>query len=204
MILDTDLTDPLLQWVLHKENRDRFVNIIPNHHTQGTPLGFRYLHNPSPALLASGFPYSEVRDIADTMLEHYDLYLDSEIEPNYGYLISYSEEGHEVHPHRDANYYGDGPDPTQREYKPKYWIGDVLHCRLNVLISKPEKGGNPIINKLEHGIQENEPWLCISGAHTHSTTKVEGSKPRILLSLGYFIPTAIVESKGWFVRDTER
>lgn len=197
MILDKELTEPLLEWVLSKDNRDRFGNIMPSHHTKGIPWGCRYLHQPSPALLSSGFPYMNMVEIADLMLDHYSLCHNTEIEPNYGYLLSYSEEGHQVHPHRDANYYGDGPDPTLREVRPKHWIGGVLHCRLNVLISKSEEGGNPIINDEEIAVKENEVWLCIAGAHTHSTTEEVGKKPRIILSLGYFIPTDVVESRGW-------
>jgi hypothetical protein len=197
MILDRSLTEPLVAWVLNKSVRDFFVNIVPEHHTEGKPLGFRYMHKPSAGVLHSGYPYQEVSTIADSMLEYYDLHLDTPIEPNYGYLISYSEEGHEVHPHRDANWYGDGPDVNQREYKPKNWIGDVVHCRLNVLISKPVSGGNPIIKGVEIPVAENEAWICMSGAHTHSTTRVQGSKPRILLSLGYFIPTKLAVERGW-------
>ena len=66
--------------------------------------------------------------------------------------------------------------------------GDNVHFRLNVLVSKPEVGGMPIIKDEVIDVEEGEPWICYSGIEYHSTTKVEGNKQRILLTYGFTLP----------------
>lgn len=66
--------------------------------------------------------------------------------------------------------------------------GDNVHFRLNVLVSKPEVGGMPVIKDEVINVEEGEPWICYSGIEYHSTTKVGGDVKRILLTYGFTLP----------------
>lgn len=71
---------------------------------------------------------------------------------------------------------------------------EVTHycTRLNVLLSKPIIGGEPIIwknkNIILNQVIEREPWICVAGKYYHSTVKMSGKKERLLLSFGYVVP----------------
>ena len=173
MIVSKSDTENILAWCLSKDNRDKYMLEKP-YHNGGDPVGIMHLEKGH-----DSFPVGDLLYLSDIFLQHYGLPEDTQIDSFLGFLASYSEKGHEVHRHRDAN------------------LSDTVHTRINVLISKPERGGNPVINRKEIVVQENETWLCVAGEHWHSTTKVEGSKPRIILSLGYHIPKKTVELKGW-------
>lgn len=74
-----------------------------------------------------------------------------------------------MHEHRDHNHRG------------------LIHTRFNVLVSKPEAGGEPINNGRMIDVNEGEVWRCNAGLDLHSCTKVVGNKPRIVLSFGYLL-----------------
>jgi hypothetical protein len=102
------------------------------------------------------------------------------MDEEFGIMISYSEAGHEVHEHTDKNY-----RPAD------------IHTRINLMISKPEKGGLAVINKKIIDIEENEPWLCAAGYYEHSSTKVEGKTPRVVISFGYQVNKEELKEKKW-------
>ena len=166
--IDSSITEPLLEWVLNDKNRNKHFHSPPEH--KGLVVGVRNLNEVNPKLKKDDFPYGAVKSIDELILSFYDLDPNTPVDSHDGFFLSYSESGHEVHRHKDKN-----PDE------------DNLHIRFNLLISKPIKGGNPIINGVEYKIKENEVWVCESGNYYHSTTKVGGKKPRIILSLGHYI-----------------
>ena len=93
-------------------------------------------------------------------------------EPFFGIFLSVNTAGGFVHEHIDST------------------ICDHYHVRLNFLLSKPHKGGIPVINNKEIEVSEGESWLNLSSEWKHKSTLVEGNKPRVVLSLG-----ALVEKK---------
>jgi hypothetical protein len=111
-----------------------------------------------------------------------------------GTLLAYSEKGYLCRVHRDKT-----PDDEH------------CHVRLNVLISKPEIGGNPIIIKgglyfgnhekcvypIITSVEENEPWICLASEFEHSTTLQDGETPRIMISFGYDVPRKVLEEHGY-------
>ena len=196
VIVDSKYTTSILEWILDKNNRDKYIVGEPEH--GGNVVARDNLQIPSPDLISSNFPYKEFHVLADQIKLFYDLPPSTEIEPNYGYLICYSTDGHQVHKHKDPNFYCEGPDESLIENKPHNYLGDVIHTRFNLLISKPLEGGNPVINEIEYKVKENELWRCLAGVDEHQTTKVSGSKPRILLSFGYFVPTEFAIAKSWY------
>jgi hypothetical protein len=63
-----------------------------------------------------------------------------------------------------------------------------LHSRrYNVFISLPEKGGLPIYDGKVINITERTLLKVESGVIPHSTTRVEGQIPRIILSYGFAV-----------------
>lgn len=100
-----------------------------------------------------------------------------EDEPMFGNLIGVNKEGAFVHRHTDSG------------------VDDKCHVRLNFLIQKPEAGGMPIINGVEYTIEEGGCWKNIASAWWHSSTKVEGDKERIVLSLGALVKDTIVSKQ---------
>ena len=122
-----------------------------------------------------------------------------------GWMISYAEEGYICELHADQ-----GPPTHSKD-------SDLYHTRLNVMISKPEKGGDPIIMKEEVNLrrerstfpyvierEENEPWVCVAGIFAHSTVEVKGKKPRILISLGYNLSKKFLRDKGYIIDENIR
>lgn len=96
--------------------------------------------------------------------------VDFKKETMFNNFIGINMAGGNVHPHKD--------------YRSKEgWE----HVRLNFLVQKPDTGGMPVINDVEYIIQENESWLNIASEWKHSSTIVEGSRDRVVLSLGAFV-----------------
>ena len=192
-IIPNKLTQPILDWISIKDNREKYITDEPEH--GGNVRAKDYLHIIENELAEAKFPYIELDRIATEILEVYKLPWNTQIEPNYGFIICYSTKGHQVHEHNDANFNVEGPDKSLNEDLPYDYLDDVVHVRFNVLISKPTVGGNPVISDVEYDVKENEVWRCIAGIDKHYTTRVAGDKPRILLSFGYFIDLKTV--KKW-------
>ena len=89
----------------------------------------------------------------------------------FGDLISYMEDGGRVHKHID---------PTIKNHD---------HCRYNVFLSLPKKGGMPIYNNKIINVSECEYLKCSSSLVYHESQEVVGDKPRIMISYGFFIPS---------------
>jgi len=92
-----------------------------------------------------------------------------EEEPVFGIFLGVNTETGFVHEHTD---------PAKDGY---------YHTRLNFLVSKPFKGGAPVINGEEFGVEEGECWINVASEWRHNSTPVVGDKPRIVLSLGALV-----------------
>lgn len=164
MKIPKELTLPIIEWTIDSKNQNYFVD--PNHDT-GQVKGIPRLDTLPVILVKNNFPFIELLQIEKLILNYYNIH--NTIRDDYfGIFLSYSTEGHIVNPHRDL-------------YTDEY---DIVRC--NVLISKPIKGGEAIINNKIIEVEENEVWICNANKDPHSSVLVEGDKPRIMLSFGYY------------------
>ena len=99
-------------------------------------------------------------------------------EPAFGNFLGYISAGGAVHEHRD-------PSP-----------GGYDHVRLNFMVSRPEAGGVPVIDDRQLEVEENQCWLNLANRWSHRSTDVEGSVPRIVLSLGSLVLSENVRNFG--------
>ena len=170
---------PIIDWCYKKNNlkfhtpvnrgsRNDANKLVDGH--EGPIWGFPKLNEMPLDLAPVPFPYSELAEIEYEILSKYrfDNYYR---ECKFGTILSYSQEGHQVHEHQDPAMMGQ----------------DYIHTRFNVLISKPEEGGMPILDGKELKVEELQVWMCFASEYLHSTTKVVGKKDRIMLSFGYDI-----------------
>ena len=156
---------------------------------------FKSSHEVEPA--SRPFPYINLSNINRDIMNHYGIPEDCKI-ANMGWILSYADESYlctwHIDNSRDMNAY---------------------HTRFNVLLSKP-KGGEPILQGREgytaigvdkykpaYGkkfvipVVENGVWVCVGEKYKHSTVKMEGKKPRILLSFGYNVPKVLLENLSY-------
>ena len=175
MFIDPELTKPILDWTLNSDIREKYFT-VPKVRLKGNVCGMSKTEMYDKKIHQAGFPYVQMFKIHQSILKHYNLPNDFPLDHYFGALISYSEAEHEVQPHTDPN------------------DGKNIHTRFNVLISKPEVGGLGVINEQVIEVEENEVWVCAAGRYLHYSTKVEGPKPRILLSFGHFIHPELLET----------
>jgi hypothetical protein len=92
-----------------------------------------------------------------------------EIEPMFKNLIgNHYIDGAYVHEHTD-------PAPS-----------GYVHTRCNLMIKKPNIGGNPIIDGEEFNVQVNDLWLCLASLEKHASTPILGGE-RLVFSFGALI-----------------
>ena len=90
-------------------------------------------------------------------------------EPVFGNFIGVGTDGSFVQEHRDRG------------------VDGLNHIRLNFLLSKPMAGGMPIIDGVEYSIEEDQCWFNFANLYRHGSTPIQGSKHRIVLSLGCLV-----------------
>ena len=111
----------------------------------------------------------EVWEIKDIIVDGCKLQ-GAEQEPSYQDYCGYITEGSAVYKHKDSNKNG------------------KIHTRFNVMVSKPEQGGEPVQEDKMIEVEEGSVWRCNAGVVKHWCNTVVGSKPRIVLSYGFLIP----------------
>jgi hypothetical protein len=198
IILNKEVTTPIVDWFANniesvKKDLKGFGARQISFHL-GNPLIFAELQRyDNKQLRNKDFPMENLERVEVELREHFNIPKESKY-ASMGILIAYSEKGYLCRTHRDKT-----PD------------NDHCHVRLNVLISKPEIGGNPIIIKsgryfdkhekctypIITSVKENEPWICLASEFEHSTTLQDGDTPRIMISLGYNVPRKILEEHGY-------
>lgn len=175
-------SNPIRLWILdHLDFLDEQKDTSPLGH-EGALLAVKNLQRQQTKDLLSplGFPYAQLQNINDQLMAYYKIPKDSD-HAKLGWMLVYASEGYKCRVHRDESGSQDG----------------FYSTRLNVLISKPEAGGDPVMfiagKEIEIAVDENEPWLCVSGKYEHSTTRTKGPTPRILLSFGYNLDEQLIE-----------
>ncbi len=91
-------------------------------------------------------------------------------EPHISCYLSTIGKGGAVHFHRDA---------TRTGYN---------HLRFNVVVSKAEGGGRPIIGKTPLEVEERDMWYFFANKHRHGSEAVSGGKRRVICSYGFLVP----------------
>ena len=94
-------------------------------------------------------------------------FTDYELDSIFEDFISFNEDGGAIHEHKDQNH------PNR------------IHTRYNLLLSVPEKGGNPIYDGQVITVKEKMLWRCEAGKFNHASLPVQGTKPRINISFGF-------------------
>ena len=110
----------------------------------------------------------EIKAFADYCYNLYNIEVKPEIW--FGNFIGVNLEGGAVHPHKD---------PRSKD--------NEIHVRINFLVSKPIKGGMPVLDHSEYQLNEGDCWVNLASEYLHESTTVEGDKPRIVLSLGSYV-----------------
>lgn len=110
----------------------------------------------------------EAWEIKRQIIDAFDLH-DAEQEPMFRDLCGLITQGGAVHEHTD-------PDHNGKQ-----------HVRFNVLVSKPLRGGMPVLDGQELELAEGEVWRCDASRVFHSCTTVVGVKPRVVLSFGFLL-----------------
>jgi hypothetical protein len=175
-MLNKEDTEPIVNWAINnlqfiKERKDKRGRNIgsPNGHS-GNIFGIQNIDSKDTQeeLKSQNFPIENLVKIDSKLKDLYNIPEDVKT-AKMGWILMYGEDGYICRPHTDRN----------KE--------DMIHTRLNVMISKPEEGGQAIISNQIIEREENEPWICVAGVYEHSTVEVKGKKPRIMLSLGYMV-----------------
>jgi hypothetical protein len=178
------LTDsnPIRSWVVdHLDFIRNQAETSPMGH-EGDVLAIKnlQLQHTKDALHPLGFPYEQLQNINDELMDYYQIPKNCG-DAKLGWMLVYAREGYKCRVHRDASGAQQG----------------FYSTRLNVLISKSEVGGDPVMfidgKEVVIDVEENEPWLCVSGRYEHSTTRTKGPTPRILLSFGYDLDAQLIE-----------
>jgi hypothetical protein len=114
LIIDKDLTEPTLNWILNKKNRDSYLNPIGEN---GRTHNFS--KNEEEFINGLGLNYTSIEIIGQIILSHYGLDLETELNPYYNYNISWYSSGFEEEPIRSDNLKG------------------KIAVRFNVMLQKP-------------------------------------------------------------------
>lgn len=62
-----------------------------------------------------------------------------------------------------------------------------VHTRCNLMLRKPVKGGNPVLDGEEIEVEEGDLWLCLASMELHSSTPVYSGE-RLIFSFGGLVP----------------
>ena len=61
-----------------------------------------------------------------------------------------------------------------------------VHIRANVMLKKPQKGGNIIIDEKIYNVEKNDLWLILASIENHGSTPIENGE-RLIYSFGAII-----------------
>jgi hypothetical protein len=60
------------------------------------------------------------------------------------------------------------------------------HVRVNWMLKKPERGGNPILGGREVEVGEGDLWICFASEELHASTPIFGGQ-RLICSFGALV-----------------
>ena len=93
-----------------------------------------------------------------------------------GSLLSYIEPGAGIHQHRDARL--------------KIGTAELPLLRCNVLFTRPEGGGMPVIESNDVDVPDRGMWAFYPTEAVHSATPVRGARFRGVVSFGFLVRVA--------------
>jgi hypothetical protein len=208
-LISTDLTQPLLDWLMNLQNRDTYLpgkhQSTKSYRHQRTGKGsntWSKSHVNHYGKFWAGFPLTEFTEIKKEISRQFSLDESYFTDPIFGDMISYGEGTYMCHFHTDSNIDLSSPDP-------------LIHTRLNVLLSKPTVGGEQVVFDSEddcfpleqepriYRVVSNQPWVMLAGLFKHGTVDMEeviDSPPRIILSYGMYLRQSFLEDRG-FITD---
>ena len=118
LIIDKDLTESTLKWVLNKKNRDNYLNPV------GENERFHnFSKHEEDFINELGLDYTSIEIIGQIILSHYDLDLETPTNPYFNNRISWHSKGSEEKPSRSDNLKG------------------KIAIRFNIVLQKPKIGG---------------------------------------------------------------
>jgi hypothetical protein len=170
------MINPHLNLTIDEDLRQRVIDFVYSEQSYFTdnPAGYG---RTSCLLNTIDHPLSEeIRLFSKKCYESLGIF-EYEDEPKFGNLIGVNKEGAFVHSHVDRG------------------VDDKCHVRLNFLIQKPAAGGMPIINGVEYTVEQGGCWKNLASAWWHESSRVVGSKERIVLSLGALVKDTIVSKQ---------
>jgi len=178
LIIDKDLTESTLSWVLNKKNRDNYLNPV------GENERFHNFSKQEEDFINElGLDYTSIEIVGQIILSHYGLDLDTPTNPHFNQRISWYSKGSEEKPNRSDN------------------IKGKIAVRFNIMLQKPKVGGLPTssIEGITPGV--NEVWGEVRGVYKCGFTQVGGSKNMVLLSIEYHVDEEVAKLKGWMHPD---
>lgn len=112
---------------------------------------------------------------------------DYDIDPLFGFLLSYIQPGAYVQPHKDRYWPGNTPP---------FWQ-DKVHIRMNVMVSRGgDKSYNPHTSvffknggeaRASHPVNSCDAWCFPASRIVHFTHNITGAVPRIVYQFGFAI-----------------
>ena len=118
LVIDKDLTESTLKWVLNKKNRDNYLNPV------GENERFHnFSKHEEDFINELGLDYTSIEIIGQIILSHYDLDLETPTNPYFNNRISWHSKGSEEKPSRSDNLKG------------------KIAIRFNIVLQKPKIGG---------------------------------------------------------------
>lgn len=114
LIIDKDLTEPTLKWILNKKNRDNYLNPIGEN-----GRSHNFSKGEEEFIDGLGLNYTSIEIMGQIILSHYGLDLETELNPYYNYNIAWYSSGFEEEPIRSDNLKG------------------KIAIRFNVMLQKP-------------------------------------------------------------------
>ena len=169
LFIDKDLTELTLKWTLNKKNRDNYLNPIGEN-----GRSHNFSKDEEEFIDGLGLDYTSIEIIGQIILSHYDLDLETKLNPYYNYNISWYSSGFEEEPIRSDNLKG------------------KIAVRFNVMLQKPTR---------EKEISENEVWVEVRGISRYGIPKIKGRKNMILVSMEYHVDENVAKEKGWLHPD---
>ena len=61
-----------------------------------------------------------------------------------------------------------------------------VHVRCNLMLQKPQEGGDPIIDGEKLNVQNGDLWICLASLEPHSSTPIKNGE-RFIFSFGSLI-----------------
>ena len=117
----------------------------------------------------SDYPHDLIKEIRDRIAITEQLENFKELEKGKNFFAEYGKDS-ECRLHRD---------PT--------FETDYIHVRYNLMLSKPDRGGQTVHGDEFLDIDERVLWKCFAEHLEHGSDVVMGNKPRSIISMGFLI-----------------